>query len=429
MPNDTSKIEPHLEIYVNKSILVTNPKKYTIFEEGDQTEDAKRRFAEIKKSLQDGFLDEIINECRDPEVKISLSEEETNLTSNLVSGITSEVGRALVGLSILQLCVKSVTPTQSIRLHKGGHGDFSWKEGISMRSLDRELLAPTLRKHRLILYNKDGVMMTRSLAENYPYSKFYKAALRGPKVAWLNLVEILEEQPSHSINLLKKIITLLVNRSIAFEALTSKTLADLDKFLGRKPRSEEIKKLIWKHATDSQYPARLFEISIHSLFQAMAEMNLIKYNLRPLSQMRSANKKAGNIGDIELLDQDKIIIAWDAKYGKSYLFDELSELESKLSTHTRIKKVGFIVSSKADMRKEIKEKMEQIREDYNVDIDIVEFDTFVETIFKENKEKSNELSLRWLKAYTESLCLKRLEIAPIEEPAEEWVKSLDSLFS
>jgi hypothetical protein len=36
--------------------------------------------------------------------------------------------------------------------------------------------------------------------------------------------------------------------------------------------------------------------------------------LKPLSQMRSANKKHGNIGDIEILEARQIIESWDAKY-------------------------------------------------------------------------------------------------------------------
>ena len=36
-------------------------------------------------------------------------------------------------------------------------------------------------------------------------------------------------------------------------------------------------------------------------------------SLKPLSQMRSANKKHGNIGDIELLEDRQIVEAWDAK--------------------------------------------------------------------------------------------------------------------
>ncbi len=37
--------------------------------------------------------------------------------------------------------------------------------------------------------------------------------------------------------------------------------------------------------------------------------------------MRSANKKHGNIGDLEVLEKSNIIEAWDAKYGKAYLRD------------------------------------------------------------------------------------------------------------
>ncbi|PZO56049.1 MAG: hypothetical protein DCF15_09705, partial [Phormidesmis priestleyi] len=62
------------------------------------------------------------------------------------------------------------------------------------------------------------------------------------------------------------------------------------------------------------------EIAMHSLMQAMQDYQVFPNSvLNPLSQMRSANKKHRNIGDIELLEDRQIVEAWDAKYGKSYL--------------------------------------------------------------------------------------------------------------
>lgn len=34
--------------------------------------------------------------------------------------------------------------------------------------------------------------MTRSLAENYPYSPVYKANIRGARLEWLSIVEAIE---------------------------------------------------------------------------------------------------------------------------------------------------------------------------------------------------------------------------------------------
>ena len=77
-----------------------------------------------------------------------LSEENKTLLKRLVNGITSEVGRALVGVAFLQLTIKSIAPDQSIRLHKGTtrRGSFSWVDGISMRTIDSTYSTPFLRE-------------------------------------------------------------------------------------------------------------------------------------------------------------------------------------------------------------------------------------------------------------------------------------------
>ena len=69
----------------------------------------------------------------------------------------------------------------------------------------------------------------------------------------------------------------------------------------------------------------------HGFMQAMHESHLLgDLDLVPMSQMRSANKKHGNIGDVELREGRVIVEAWDAKYGKPYLRDELEELRDKI---------------------------------------------------------------------------------------------------
>ena len=88
----------------------------------------------------------------------------------------------------MQLVIKSIIPEQSIRLHKGAvkKGTFSWVDGISMRTIDSNYITPFLREESLLNINKYGIMMTRSLAENYPYSKVYKAEMKGPFKEWIS---------------------------------------------------------------------------------------------------------------------------------------------------------------------------------------------------------------------------------------------------
>lgn len=186
--------ELHLRVYANRSELVFSDGTVQAFYEGGMSQAAKIRYKKIAVELSNGYLERQILACRDKSSNLDFSEltqAHKHLLNKLVQSVTSEVGRALVGLTILQLCVKSIEPEQNIRLHKGSVGtrDFSWRDGISMRSLDKQYITPILRRYELLRLNADGFMMTRTLAENYPYSIVYKANIRGARSEWVSLVE------------------------------------------------------------------------------------------------------------------------------------------------------------------------------------------------------------------------------------------------
>jgi hypothetical protein len=130
---------PRLEVYLTRSVLHQSEKPPESFVEGNPTTQARARLLQIKQQLEAGFLTDLIQACQ---IGTSAGEpiepQHADLLSRLVDSVTSEVGRALVGLTVLQLCVKVIAPEQSIRLHKaGGVGsNFSWAEGIPMRVLD-----------------------------------------------------------------------------------------------------------------------------------------------------------------------------------------------------------------------------------------------------------------------------------------------------
>ena len=193
---------PRLEVYLTRSILFESENSPEAFVEGGPTPEATARLQRIKDGLEAGYLTNLIQACQNPNSAVEAVEpRHAELLSRLVDSVTSEVGRALVGLTVLQMCVKAIAPEQSVRLHKAGGGgsNFSWAEGIPMRVLDKNYITPILRHFNLLKLNADGFMMTRSLAENYPYSKLYKAAIRGCAPSGWNLWTSLKQvQCGHS---------------------------------------------------------------------------------------------------------------------------------------------------------------------------------------------------------------------------------------
>lgn len=365
--------EEYLKIYKDKSIYVCSEKE-TIYLEGPQSETAKANQEKIKKELDNGFLDNVFQDHSLSEVEIrKISNDLRDSVHALVNSITSEVGRAIVGLTVLQLTVKSIIPEQSIRLHKSSHNraSFSWVDGIPMRVIDHTYITPKLREYDLLKLNADGFMMTRSLAENYPYTSLYKANIRGAKDEWVAIVNAIEEDPKIALISLKLLISLLKQKSKTFKDKVAKSKDQIRKYLKSSDDFKKIQELLFSFPEKSSYSARLFEILIHSFYATLSDEGRLSLFLKPLSQMRSANKKHGNIGDIELLEKPNSMLiaeAWDAKYGKNYLRDELEELKDKLENHPETRLAGFISSLEPLDKEEISIRKSEIEEEYGVKI-------------------------------------------------------------
>jgi hypothetical protein len=327
----------------------------------------------------------------------------------------------------LQLAVKAIAPKQSIRLHKGGSSpsDFSWRQGISLRSLDKDFTAPFLREHKLLEINRDGVMMTRTLAENYPYTRLYKARMAGPASDWMAVVDGAEAGDFDALAALAFLMGALKNRSERFAKLADETVR-LAGELGTID-IDGATALLARFVAGTDYSARALEVAMHALVQALADVGAtLPGTLAPLAQMRSANKKAGNIGDIELLSPEGAIVeAWDAKFGKPYLWDELVELGEKLLERPGTSIAGFVTDSAPMLPNDLLDRKKEIAAATGTRVEIFSFRDWVR-IQTGNLPAGRRAALpgAWLKAIAESFGRKRLDLAPIDEPCDKWLTDL-----
>lgn len=431
--DDNKDQEPKIIVYQNKSILYDSQGKTSLFTEGKQSVNAKHRYEKIKESLDNGFLDNIYHQVNaDLQIDdVSLPEKYREVLNDLTNSVTSEKGRALVVLTVIQLTIKSICPEQSIRLHKSSNSSksFSWTEGISMRSLDSNYITPFLRKYNLLKLNKFGAFMTRSLAENYPYSKLYKAEIRGAKDDWTTIVDAIENNMFSPQEALKYMISILKNQSDEFKSIADQA-HKLAEITADKYDFNTIRNLILKAVTTSNYKARIFEVAIHSLLQSLQENHYLDGRLSPMTQMRSANKKHGNVGDVEVYSGHMLIESWDAKYGKEYLRDELEELNDKLMEHPNMKVAGFITDKEPQIDTEIRNRKNEITQLTGIPIEILSFSDWVHYEMTTNNISDSDYQLigkDWLIFFVDSLGQKRRDIAPIDEPTEEWLKEIIKL--
>ena len=418
------KYEDHLDVYWDRYELHQD-NSVTVFREGFQNQATQHRYEVISRTLESQYLDKKIKSLH----KVDFSELSTRnkiLLRSLVDGITSEVGRALVGLTFLQLTIKSIAPDQSVRLHKGStrKGSFSWVDGISMRSLDRNYNTPFLRRYGLLNVNRDGVFMTRSLAENYPYSKLYKAEMRGPFDEWIAIVDAIEDKSMPAELGLPYLMSLLKNRSDAFNSLADEAVAAAHNTRFRS--FDDAVEFMEDFFNSTTYSARAFEVVIHGFMQAMEECGFLgDLVLIPMSQMRSANKKHGNIGDIELREGRVIVESWDAKYGKPYLRDELEELRDKILTAPGVRTAGVVCDSDVDRRSDVTRRANEIADETDVEIQLLSFAEWIDWQTQQLRpQQKRKLADNWLVAVVESFAQRRLDIAPLDEPCDGWLTDL-----
>ena len=110
--------EPHLKVYSDRSVLVTQDGVQEIFKEGRPNEEAQNRLSTIEQAFNEGYLPNLINSLQEQKTdSVVLDIEHLTLLEKLVESTTSEIGRALIGLSVLVLSIKDISPEQSVRLH------------------------------------------------------------------------------------------------------------------------------------------------------------------------------------------------------------------------------------------------------------------------------------------------------------------------
>ncbi|QTA80976.1 putative pritein [Desulfonema limicola] len=431
------EFQKHLRVFEDRSEYFTDDDNVEMFAEGVISVKAKKRIKKVRHAFENGFLDKLIINLSNGKENVDvtkISKAALNCVNELVDSLTSEVGRALIGLSVMQLCVKSIEPNQNIRLHKGSsnRASFSWVEGISMRTLDKKYVTPTLRKYNLLRLNADGFMMTRSLAENYPYTFLYKAYLRGAREQWLTLVEEIEKQKTSVVETLKYLLSRLINAASEFVNTANELLNEAQKYVSVDFDKQSISFILKQHSEKSDYAARLLEINMHSLMQAASESGAFGgAEVKPLSQMRSANKKHGNIGDIELLEDGQIIESWDAKYGKGYLREEIEEAIEKIKHHDFVDTVGFVTNVHIERTEEISKRISELEQLYSISLKVISYDDWIDMVFQRAIEvgtvTEDELAQKWFMTYCEYLSQKRRQNAPIDEPCLSWVTSLTNI--
>ena len=110
------------------------------------------------------------------------------------------------------------------------------------------------------------------------------------------------------------------------------------------------------------------------------------------------------------------------------MYDELCELQDKLEINQGVSIAGFIVNDTLELKSEVIEKIDEVSTITETDIKLFTFKDWVSyKLIDISDSEKDKFAKDWLVAVVESFARKRLEIAPIDEPCEDWLSNLSEL--
>ncbi len=209
----------------------------------------------------------------------------------------SEDNRGLLAVTVTSLLKKIADPAQDVRYHQSG-----MHAGYSGRTLDTEVVTPFLRSENLPHMAESG-WLTRSLEHPVPYDLNYTGSIRPKtlKTAFLSLLDGVQEKGWDAGDILKYTFVELIKQREVHNSLQLS-----------KPRDKTIdwivKSLMDHFNEDYSAPgaSRLPVLAIYAAYQQfIAEVKRYRgKKLAPLKSHNSPDTMAGDVGDIQVLNED-----------------------------------------------------------------------------------------------------------------------------
>lgn len=304
-------------------------------------------------------LYEMLNECyniantvnNENEIITQLSTEEITVIKRCATTKHAARGAALtLGLS------KLVYPEQDIRYFKA-----EFPNGFSARTIDTSVTVPFLSGNGLP-YNVETHWLSQTMSFGDPYlpGKVLKTV---PKTAGPDLITIANYIQSADSDLkVREIVTLLL-----FYLVQERNKGEI---LLTKPKNlsiDQVLDLLHMHF-DYGYKKnapRLPQVAIYAIYDCL-KASVARYedfDLCPLERLKTANRKSGSVGDIDLIKEGRPIEAVEIKFeipiDKSIVQEAMQKIKSKSVERYFILSTKPVVQEEIDVINDLKVKFLQ----------------------------------------------------------------------
>lgn len=409
---------------------------------GKATTESKQRGREIRNSLSVDYFNrqrsQAIHDAErghNPLNSPLLTERGGEIVRSITGGITGEEGRALFLWAISISAVKDVCPEQDIRLHKNQR----WANAVSMRTISSDALTSWMNANSAnVSINSFGPAMTRTFSENIPWVPCYPPDIKGPKDDWLELIDGIHYGRIDAGSALRAFLYMDFLNAGQFDLVSERTLERL----GLLEDSISSLDYILPHISSrNNGGARLLEIAIHSFAQCVYEhgMQLCPSveSTRPeeIKSMRSADRKAGGVGDIQFRADEYrerrglrfLKYSIDCKYNIPELSREIARLRESIhhpdTPQPHLEAVDFIGIDEPTISgdSEVQDHLSFLRNN-GVSIRTFSLADFVRSI-----DPNNRIGINWLRRYASMLMKEDLGYGIVTEVSYDWLDTLQNV--
>lgn len=277
------------------------------------------------RDILEKCYEEAESEVRKENIEMLVSkvgEEDANVIIRLAN-----TKHACRGAALTLAIYKTLHPEQDIRCHK-----VEYENGFSARGVDHYVTVPFLAQKGLP-YNVDTHWLSQTLSYASPYMPdlVLKTVPKNAGPDFITVVNLI--QNATSTDRVKNIITLILEKMIEERNKGNIPLT--------KPKNlsiDQVMDLLHRHFSHGyqKNAPRLPQVAVYAIYQCLMK-DVDRYSdfeLRPLERMKTANRKSGTVGDIDLWLEGRPIEAVEIKFEIHVNSSHVSEAIQKVQTES-----------------------------------------------------------------------------------------------
>lgn len=302
---------------------------------------------------------DVLTECyRDAE-----EESKKDNIEDLITSIGQDEARLIIELANIKHAARGAAltlgiykiahPEQDIRNHKSEYAN-----GFSARGVDTKVTVPFLLEHGLP-YNVETHWLSQTLSFAGPFTPdlILKTV---PKKAGPDLVKVANLIQNSTGDKIRRYVTLILEQMIEERNKGNIPLT--------KPKNlsiDQVMELLHKHfeRTYEKNAPRLPQIAIYAIYQCLMHDvdRYSTFDLQPLERMKTANRKSGSVGDIDIWKNGRPIEAVEIKYKIPINVSHVNEVMQKVKAESVER---YFILSTADLDPNEQEEIQRLKEDF-----------------------------------------------------------------